>query len=298
MGEFHYLFIITIIILLIYLLILFLLFYFNPIKTIQNYFQHFKLNYFNTITNISINNFHNNTQNNSQNNSDNNIIILYLFFLFRLIFCLFFSLYIILLIGYNYNKSIWIYYTNWNVILLAIYYTGVTILSFISLLNLKVKYIEEISCIFIILYLVAAPTAFFVTLVDLALLSSYPSYWNYAPHLVTSIAILIELSLNSVPVIIRDLSFAMTWPVIYLIYIWILRTQHVAKKWPYDFLTTSSSSAFVWYGILFLMVIIFFFIFYGLTKLKNHFIQSLEGRKVSQIQIPKDNLPQLTSSEA
>ena len=279
--EFHFLPYIIIFILSLYVLILLLLFILFPHKN-KNYFLLLNSNYLQTITTGQFNSFLS--------------LSTFLLFLFRIIFTIFFSIYIILSLGPFYLSNFWIFYTNWNAILFVIYFFGSSILSFCSIFNLKFNKIEEMSFVYIIIYLVLAPTAFFVTFVDLFLLSSYPSYFNFAPHLVTTIAILIELTFNRIPVTIRDLSFTLSWPMLYLIYIWILRSQQVAKIWPYNFLTTSTATSFIWYGLLFFLVLVFYFIFYGLTKLKNYLIATYEPT-TPEIEIAKENQPQLTHTE-
>jgi hypothetical protein len=255
--EFRYLPFIILCFICIYLLLLALLVTLYP-PTNRNYFAHLPQTCFETFTQGSY-------------GSWSNVAI----FLARLIFAIFFSVYFLTLLILNYGRGLWIYFTNWNILLLIVYYAGATVLSLISLIQSPsppLFALETTSAIWMALYLVAAPSALFVTLVDLALLNPEPTYWNFSAHLVTSITILTEIALNSIPTIPRDLCFPLSWALLYSIFIWIMRVQGVAKKWPYDFLATPSASSFFWYTILYILVIVCYFLFYGLLRLKQRYL--------------------------
>jgi hypothetical protein len=258
MGEYAYLPYIALWIIGVYVLLIALLLFFYPIKD-RNYFahissslsQHFTKGYFGAWSTFAL-------------------------FASRFTFALFFLVYFIVLLSTHYHKDVWIFYTNWNVILLVVYNVGAASLSFLSLKQQSpdsaISFLETATVVILVLYLVAAPSAFFVTLVDLSLLNANPSYWNYSAHLVTSISIMAELLLNAIEVTPRDLCFPLTWALLYTIFIWIMRAEGVAKVWPYDFLSTASASSFVWYTILYLLVIVCFFIFLGLGLLKRRYL--------------------------
>jgi hypothetical protein len=258
MGEYEYLPYIALWIIGVYLLLIALMLFLYPIKD-RDYFAHvprpllqsFTKGYFEEWSTRAL-------------------------FATRVIFALFFLVYFIVLVSTHYHRGLWIFYTNWNVLLLIVFYAGATSLSCISMRppsDSPPSFREFAAGVLLILYLVAAPSAFFVTLVDLSLLNPNPTYWNYSAHLVTSISILSELFLNSIEVTPRDLCFPLTWALLYTIFVWIMRAEGVAKIWPYDFLSTSSSSSFVWYTVLYLLVIICFFLFFGLGLLKRRYLR-------------------------
>lgn len=194
----------------------------------------------------------------------------------RLTFSIFFLVYFSTLLSLKYGKGLWIYFTNWNILLLIVFYVGATSLSLLSFLRPSSppppsSLLEIPSAIWMALYLIAAPSAFFVTLVDLSLINPEPTYWNFSAHVATSVSILIEIALNAIPTIPRDLCFPLSWALIYSIFIWIIKVQGVAKKWPYDFLDTPSAFSFVWYTVLYLLVILCYFLFNGILRLKQKY---------------------------
>jgi hypothetical protein len=160
-----------------------------------------------------------------------------------------------------------VFFTNWNVLLLMAYYSIAATASIIKLCGVDGKY-EWLGNVVAIIFTIVTPTAFFVTCVDFILLNHEVTYWNFSGHLITSVTVLMEVTQNSIRVTWRNMPITYAWALLYLSFIWPVRANNVAKRWPYDFLDTSSPTCFLWYPGLFLMITLFFAVFKALVELK------------------------------
>jgi hypothetical protein len=185
----------------------------------------------------------------------------------RIVSAVFFWIFFALLLTISYYRRIWVFFTNWNVLLLMVYYSIAATASIIKLSNADGKH-EWLGNVVAILFTIVAPTALFITSVDFILLSREVTYWNFSGHLITSVTVLMELTQNSMHVTWRNMPITYAWALLYLSFIWPVRANNVAKRWPYDFLDTSSPTCFLWYPGLFLMITLFFAIFKALVELK------------------------------
>jgi hypothetical protein len=171
--------------------------------------------------------------------------------------------------------SSWHYYTLWNLMLISLYFL-LAIASSICHLTKAEQTLSQGRAKWLVVTLgkavggcfgFVASSALMVTVLNFMLLNPTPTFWNITQHLTQLVGILIEFSLNGVRVNPQELLLAISWPMLYLVFIWpIVKTD--VREWPYYFLEVSKPGAFVWYHILFLACVVFFFIVYGLDKLK------------------------------
>ncbi len=119
-----------------------------------------------------------------------------------------------------------------------------------------------------ILYSVVGGTAIFVTIVNFVLLNHRFLFWNTSQHFVTSASMIFDSCFNSIVIYEKHLVFHLAWVLLYVIQAWALVTSHAIRHWPYFFLDTSSTSAFVWYVVLYVLDIIMYFLWMGINQLK------------------------------
>ena len=168
----------------------------------------------------------------------------------------------------------WIYFTEWNLILVSLFYLIASIHSAIGLYSEfvhKLEFMEDsiISKLFHavqILFEVGASTAFFITTVNFILLNPEFEFLNVTEHFVTSLSFLVEISLNSLPVHVEHIWIAITWLILYVIYAWGMVGSGTLRNWPYDFMEVEGPYCFMWYNILFIVALIF----YGLLLLMDY----------------------------
>jgi hypothetical protein len=158
-----------------------------------------------------------------------------------------------------------IFFTNWNIIMVSVYFT----LSFTSSL-IGHEYGGDISDdhklilqnwsnktsilgkIIHVLFEVLGSTALLVTVVAFNFLNPEFEFWNITQHLMQTIAFLIEMFLNNMHVKLISLYLCLLWAVIYVCFIWIMVGTGIVKDWPYFFLNTDTSNCFLWYNGLFI----------------------------------------------
>ncbi len=202
--------------------------------------------------------------------------------------------------GYNYK-----YFTQWNIDLITSYFFLATICSAIGIyhdqkrqkdernvssvdfhlintLQPWSKSVEILSNGTQVLFEVAGGSALFVTVITFILLDPEFVFWNVSEHFVTSLALLLELSLNSLVIRWEHLTFNLSWALLYLIFIWPAVSLSTVNNWPYDFLYTDSKAAFIWYTILFVANVLFYMIWWGLSKLKAKYLMRLNNSQESR----------------
>ena len=212
---------------------------------------------------------------------------------------------------WNFTNHQWnnlFYFTHWNIIMISVYYCSVVISSIIGLIyhnkqiNAKAMsmdssfiaveapqpnmielnynndqnywsiHIKRLNFIIQILYEIAGASALFVTVVAFTLLNPKFEFWNVSDHFVTSMTFLCEISQNSLIIRWQHVILNMLWAIIYLIYIWPAVSMKNVTNWPYDFLDTSSGACFVRYLGLFIGNVLFYFLWYYLSRLKYEYI--------------------------
>lgn len=176
------------------------------------------------------------------------------------------------------------YFTNWNIILVSIYY----MLAFSSSC-IGIKYgsgysddnglgsIERsdwdkkvilLGKIQNIIFEVEGATALLVTIVSFGLLDHSLDFWNITPHLFQTISFLIEMSLNRLHVNFEHAPINLFWAGLYCCFVWPLVATGVMEKWPYFFFHTDTAACFIWYNGLFIADIGFYSMWYGLSYIK------------------------------
>jgi hypothetical protein len=190
-----------------------------------------------------------------------------------------------------------VFFTAWNVDILALYFFLATISSILGILydihrqdfqesrrgheanavnfwstrTLRFGYVMQI------VYEIAGATAFFVTVIAFAMLNPRFEFWNVTVHFITSLTILLELSLNNIHVRWEHMLLNLAWALIYLIFCWPMVRFGAIQDWPYFFLRSSTSFVFVWYIILIAVDIFFFYFFWACSLCKYLVLNWNEG---------------------
>eukprot|EP00730_Choanoeca_flexa_P012172 TRINITY_DN3536_c0_g1_i1.p2 TRINITY_DN3536_c0_g1~~TRINITY_DN3536_c0_g1_i1.p2 ORF type:complete len:291 (+),score=42.37 TRINITY_DN3536_c0_g1_i1:1299-2171(+) len=101
---------------------------------------------------------------------------------------------------------------------------------------------------------------------DDACCEKFLNFDSYNVHGFNLIFMLGELSLNRIPIVWSHSIFVMLWLLMYGIYSWFV--FEYGDKWVYFFLDTSKKAAPAWYTGMFALHLIFFYLVFGLNKLK------------------------------
>ena len=154
-----------------------------------------------------------------------------------------------------------------------------------AILNKDFRWIENMYMYYLcvsvhILFEYLGATAFLITVLDFTLLnSSFQSQLNVDMHFITSISFLIELSLNRMTVYIDHFRFMAYWFILYTVVIWATTYTNATglNDWPYDFLSTDTTTSFLWYEIIIVATIIFYCIWTLMSHLKFKYILSKQN---------------------
>lgn len=178
----------------------------------------------------------------------------------------------------------WYYFTIWNLELLGTYFGLAIVCSAFGMMNDQRngsrysnswgRRISLLNKVTQIMFSVAGATALFVTLISFVLLNPEFSYWNVTHHLTNSIAMLIELCLNKIPVEKKYIVFNMSWALVYLYFIIPVKAAHAVNEWPYSFLTMATPSCVGWYTMLIVVNILFFLMWDGLSRLVEKYLHT------------------------
>lgn len=187
------------------------------------------------------------------------------------------------------------YFTNWNLIMISVYYglsihssligimyhTEITNGSFSDNSWLTVEnpattseksfwspYVQRLGFCIQILFEVAGSTAMFVTVIAFTFLNPDFDFWNVSGHFVTSMSFLAEMAQNSMIVRWHHVALSLLWALIYLVYIWPAVGSGAVTNWPYPFLDTSGPGSFAWYFVLFFADALFFALWFYLSRAK------------------------------
>lgn len=166
--------------------------------------------------------------------------------------------------------SDWWFFTFWNIYLLSTYFllsTVSTLLDFCCRGFEETLFGKKLGKVIVSLYSVCGATAFFITVINFSLLSPSLNFWNISEHMVTTIAILIEISLNAFQVQPIQYIFCASWIMLYVGFIWIIHLSGL-KDWPYWFLDADNWTSLLWYSGLFVLDVVFFTIWWSIHKVK------------------------------
>jgi len=168
------------------------------------------------------------------------------------------------------------YFTNWNVLLVSLYYLMAFTASVMGCCCVNKSQEETdgwglcpraMSVSLQLLYEVAGSTAFLVTVVDFAILDPGFYLLNVTCHFATTLSFLIEALLTEMTVRWDHYPVALWWYISYITVIWPVVLTGKVAHWPYDFLSLDSWESLLWYsGLVFGT-----FLFYGLWWLLNRF---------------------------
>jgi hypothetical protein len=168
----------------------------------------------------------------------------------------------------------WQYFTNWNLILISIYYFSALTSSVIGIRFGNrddaewSRRVRRLGYAVHILFEVVGGTALLVTVVDFTLLNPEFTFWNASQHFATMLSLMIELCVNCLPVRMDHFSYNALWASLYLVFIWPVVGSGARRHWPYDFLDLSGPSCFLWYTGLLLADILFYCLWVLLYRFK------------------------------
>lgn len=165
------------------------------------------------------------------------------------------------------------FFTNWNVLLVSLYFTIALIASILGVCRGNTddgwsKIYRRFAILIHVMFEIAGSTALLVTTVNFSLLDSDLFFWNVVCHLVTSAALVVEALLNQLRVRYDHYPLVLLWYVLYLITIWPLVVTGRVEVWPYPFLALDSWECMLWYTGLILASLFFYTIWWGLSLFK------------------------------
>jgi hypothetical protein len=190
-----------------------------------------------------------------------------------------------------------VFFTAWNVDILALYFFLATISSIMGIsYDIRMRDFQEshmgsdanavhfwstrtlrFGYVVQIIYEIAGPTAFFVTVIAFVLLNPSFEFWNVTVHFITSMTILLDLLLNNIHIRWEHMLLNLAWALIYLIFCWPMVRFGAMQNWPYFFLRSSTAFVFIWYIILIAVDIFFFYLFWTCSLCKYLIIDWKEG---------------------
>ena len=162
------------------------------------------------------------------------------------------------------------YFTTWNLYLLTIFYANAFVASCIGLCSADPnrESRKRFGMAVHMLYEVAGSTAFLITVVAYSFIDDSFTLWNMSVHLITSGTVLIELTLNRMPVFPDHCLLSAIWGSVFLTFTWIGVGTGLVDEWPYPFMATDTPQCFLWYSGMLLGFICFFFVFERLNHFK------------------------------
>ena len=219
--------------------------------------------------------------------------------------------------GFNFARDEvqghWQFFTNWNVGLIAGYYTLTTAASvhyirlirsvssdaerasdssmLVLLADLDTTRYRIIGTFLSVYCCIASVTAFFVTTVNFVLLDPTPRFYNMTAHLFTSVSFFVELSLNSIEFKKNEIILNISWVMLWLVVIWPVVWLGVKPDWPYDFMDSSTPAVFLWFQILFVVYFIIYYICETLMERKIAKFSKTESYKLSHADYTSNDKP-------
>ena len=128
-----------------------------------------------------------------------------------------------------------------------------------------------------VFFTVAGASAIFITVSVFIAASAY-NFVNRAlalnsitSHLINSVAMVFEMVFNSMIVRFEHIILLLSWAFLYIVYIWSMAATDRIPDWPYPFLATSTPSSYFFYGISYVLFIVFFLIWYAISWIKISF---------------------------
>jgi len=121
-------------------------------------------------------------------------------------------------------------------------------------------------------------------------LSIFLNFWSYNQHGTNFLFMLVEFAFATVPFFPADVLFILLWTLTYIITIWIVRAVNDSFQWPYPFLDTTTWLAPAWYLGLGLLHAGYYFLVFGLYKLKLKYTVLGERLEDRDLQESDDNV--------
>ena len=176
----------------------------------------------------------------------------------------------------------WVNFTFWNIDLIVLYFLFASISSIVGLLrnpdasdNLSAldhtrwssgeRFLAMVIQIF---FTVAGACAIFITVFAYTFISETLIFDYLSYHLLNSVAMVFEMMLNSIIVRFEHIILLLSWAFLYIVYVWSMAATDRIPDWPYPFLATSTPSSFFFYGVSYVLFIVFFLIWYAISRIK------------------------------
>lgn len=232
----------------------------------------------------------------------------WLLLLTRLIFMLFF-----VGVGTAWHFEVfpkgWNYFTNWNLTIIAFYYTLAFICSLLGFLyrvhnvtnsgstgnhpyywvrdeevkresrrGIDMFTLHRLSVVVHILFEMMGATALMITTVNFILLNPQLVFWNMTAHLFTTCSFLVEMSLTRMPVYLLHIPYMLTWSAIFCSFTWIIVAVNV-RYWPYPFMPAGDITCLLWYTGLIVSIYLFYYLWRSMSKLKFYLVGGNDSGK-------------------
>jgi hypothetical protein len=176
------------------------------------------------------------------------------------------------------------YFTNWTILLVAIYFFLSFISSFIAIylksirnpyeasLNLEIEWSCTMRCLGVIIHLlyeVAGASSCFALVFDYIFMNSKNnSMILTCARIVTVTSLILELLMNNIDVRFDQYPVTAAFLMIYFLFIWPEVSFGHLNDWPYEILSASSINCYGYYLIVFILNFIFYCVWYTLYILK------------------------------
>jgi len=176
------------------------------------------------------------------------------------------------------------YFTNWTILLVAIYFFLSFICSFIAIflksmrnpyetsLNLEIEWSCTMRCLGLIvhlLYEVAGASSCFALVFDNIFMNSKNnSMILIFARIVTVTSLILELLMNNIDVRFDQYPTTAAFLMIYFLFIWPEVSFGHLDDWPYEILSASSINCYGYYLIVFILNFIFYCVWYTLYIVK------------------------------
>jgi len=194
----------------------------------------------------------------------------------------------------------WNFFTNWNLTIIALYYTLAFICSVYGSLyrsghgaapydwvcdedvrrvgrsSSDFFTLHRLSVVVHILFEVLGATALVISTVNFLLLNPELVFWNMTAHLFTSCSFLVEMSLVRMPVYLLHIPYMMCWLAVFTTFTWIIVAIHI-RYWPYSFMPAGHLTCLLWYSGLIIGVFIFYYLWRSMSMLKFHLVYGRSG---------------------
>ena len=177
------------------------------------------------------------------------------------------------------------YFTNWNSILVTVFYAAATVSSLLSVYakhqknrlfntNVQIKWSYSIRCLGLLthmLFEITGASSMFVMIFDFYYQrennTDMMSLLNFVRAL-TVCALVFEMFLNHINVRFDQYPACIAWTMVYLLFVWPAVFVGIMQKWPYFLLKTDTAMCFGYYFLIFILNFGCYFLWWFLYKVK------------------------------